>query len=155
MLPHELCSRLTNASLARHRFVPLSPTNQHKSLLTLLYTHGFLTSLSYGSTDSSPSTPPSPSSFVESPVSQKRLWAQLKYRNDRPVLQKMALVSHPSKRIFMDRDEVKRFVQGARVKFVPGLRLGEVALIKSRMGWVEGREAVKLGLGGEVIARVG
>lgn len=67
----------------------------------------------------------------------------------------MSLVSHPSKRVFMDKDEIKRFVQGARVKFVPGLVLGEVALINSRFGWMEGREAVRRGVGGEVIARIG
>lgn len=54
----------------------------------------------------------------------------------------------------MDKEEIKRFVRGARVKFVPGLGLGEVAFVNSRMGWVEGREAVRRGLGGEVIARV-
>jgi len=79
----------------------------------------------------------------------------LKYRQDRPVLNKMRLVSHPSRRIFMDKDEIRRFVKGSRVKFVPGLTLGEVALVMSGEGFVEGREAVRRGLGGEVIARVG
>lgn len=56
----------------------------------------------------------------------------------------------------MDKDEVSRFVQGSRVKFVPGLVLGEVALVHSTTaGWLEGREAVRRGVGGEVIARVG
>jgi ribosomal protein S8 len=55
----------------------------------------------------------------------------------------------------MDKDEVSRFVQGSRVKFVPGLVLGEVALIHGPSGWMEGREAVRRGQGGEVIARVG
>ena len=55
----------------------------------------------------------------------------------------------------MDPAEIKRFVQGARVKFVPGLVLGEVALLNSSQGWIEGREAVRRGVGGEVIARVG
>lgn len=154
-LPHELCARLSNASLARHRFVPLQPTKQHLSLLSLLLSHGFISSLSYGSTSSSSSTPPDPSSFREARISDQRVWAELKYRAERPVLEKMSLVSHPSKRVFMDKDEIKRFVQGARVKFVPGLVLGEVALINSRFGWMEGREAVRRGVGGEVIARVG
>lgn len=83
------------------------------------------------------------------------MWAELKYRADRPVLKKMSLVSNPSRRVFMAPEEVERFVRGARVKFVPGLTLGEVALVHSRQGWVEGREAVRRGLGGEVIARVG
>lgn len=155
MLPHELCARLSNASLARHRFVPLPPTAQHLSLLSLLLSHGFLSSLSYGSTNTSATAPPDPASFAPARVADRRVWAELKYRQERPVLNKMSLVSHPSRRVFMDAEEVRRFVRGSRVKFVPGLGLGEVCLINSRMGWVDGREAVKRGLGGEVIARVG
>lgn len=155
MLPHDLCARLTNASMARHRYVPLLPTKQHMSLLSLLLSHGFISSMSYGSTSTSAVTKPDPVSFQEARPSEKRVWAEMKYRQDRPVLNKMQLVSNPSRRVFMDKVEVARFVKGARVKFVPGLTLGEVALIHSRAGWVEGREAVRRGLGGEVIARVG
>ncbi|GAA6058563.1 hypothetical protein JCM10212_007002 [Sporobolomyces blumeae] len=155
MLPHELCARLTNASLARHRYVPLAPTKQHLSLLSLLLSHGFINSVSYGSNSTSSAVAPEPASFASARLSDKRVWAELKYRQDRPVLNKMRLVSHPSRRIFMDKDEIKRFVKGSRVKFVPGLTLGEVALVHSEEGFVEGREAVRRGLGGEVIARVG
>ncbi|CEQ38971.1 hypothetical protein JCM21900_002771 [Sporobolomyces salmonicolor] len=155
MLPHELCARLTNASLARHRYVPLAPTKQHLSLLSLLLSHGFISSVSYGSANTSSATPPDPSSFATARLSDQRVWAELKYRQDRPVLNKMRLVSNPSRRVFMDKHEISRFVKGSRVKFVPGLALGEVALINSNEGFVEGREAVRRGLGGEVIARVG
>lgn len=155
MLPHELCARLTNASMARHRYVPLSPSKQHLSLLSLLLSHGFISSVSYGSTSTSSTTAPDPSSYAAARVADQRVWAELKYRSERPVLNKMSLVSSPSRRVFMEPDEVKRFVRGSRVKFVPGLTLGEVCLINSRMGWVDGREAVRRGLGGEVIARVG
>ncbi|GAA6000487.1 mitochondrial 37S ribosomal protein uS8m MRPS8 [Rhodotorula paludigena] len=155
MLPHELCARLTNASLARHRWVPLAPTKQHLSLLSLLLAHGFISSVSYGSTNTSAAAPPDPASFTTARLADKRVWAQLKYRADQPVLNKMRLVSHPSRRVFMDASEIRRFVRGSRVKFVPGLGLGELALIASNEGFVEGREAVRRGLGGEVIARVG
>ncbi|BGP12929.1 hypothetical protein JCM10213_004348 [Rhodosporidiobolus nylandii] len=155
MLPHELCARLSNASAARHRWVPLAPTKQHLSLLSLLLSHGFISSVSYGSNNTSSATPPDPSSYATARLSDKRVWAELKYRADRPVLNKMRLVSHPSRRVKMDKDELKRFVRGSRVKFVPGLGLGEVALVASGSEFVEGREAIRRGLGGEVIARVG
>jgi ribosomal protein S8 len=155
MLPHELCARLSNASMARHRWVPLSPTKQSVSLLSLLLSHGFISSVSYGSTNTSSATPPDPSSYPTARLSDKRVWAELKYRADRPVLNKMSLVSHPSRKVFMDKDEIKRFVRGSRVKFVPGLGLGEVAFVASGSEFVEGREAIRRGLGGEVIARVG
>lgn len=66
----------------------------------------------------------------------------------------MQLVSKPSRRVYMDNEEVRRFIKGSRVKFVPGLTLGEVALIRAGDKWLEGRDAVSQGLGGEVIARV-
>lgn len=56
----------------------------------------------------------------------------------------------------MSADELVRFVKGGRVKFVPGLTLGEVCLLQTKGGvWMEGREAIRKGLGGEMIARVG
>ncbi|KAK4058164.1 hypothetical protein OIO90_000903 [Microbotryomycetes sp. JL221] len=156
MLPHELCARLTNASMARHRYVPLMPTRQHLSLLSLLLSHGFINSMSLGSTTTSTSTTkPIPTSFNDTRLQNQRIWAELKYRNDRPVLNKMKLVSTPSRRVFMDQQEVARFVKGNRVKFVPGLGLGEMAFVKTQQGWFEGREAVRRGVGGEVVARVG
>lgn len=134
--------------------MPLSPTKQHLSLLSLLLSHGFISSVSYGSTSTSSSIPPDPASFRDARTADRRVWAELKYRAEQPVLAKMSLVSHPSRRVFMDPGEISRFVQGARVKFVPGLVLGEVALVNSSQGWLEGREAVRRGVGGEVIARV-
>ncbi|SCV68895.1 BQ2448_1016 [Microbotryum intermedium] len=68
----------------------------------------------------------------------------------------MQLVSKPSRKIVLDHQELKRFVEGSRVKFVRGLGMGEVALVRSGEDkWVEAKEAVRRGLGGEVVARVG
>ena len=156
MLPHQLCAMLSNASMARHRYVPFAPTKQHLSLLSLLLSHGFISSVSYGSTTTSNATTPNPSTFPESRISEKRVWAELKYRYNLPVLHKMKLVSNPSRRVFMKPDELVRFVKGGRVKFVPGLNLGEVCLLQTKDGsFMEGREAIRKGLGGEMIARVG
>ncbi|SGY29231.1 BQ5605_C002g01028 [Microbotryum silenes-dioicae] len=68
----------------------------------------------------------------------------------------MELVSKPSRKVVLDKEELSRFVRGSRVKFVRGLGMGEVALVRSgEATWVEAREAVRKGLGGEVVARVG
>jgi ribosomal protein S8 len=155
MLPFDLCARLSNASMARHRWVPVQPTRQHLSILSLLLAHGFISSVSYGSTNTSSVSPPDPTSYVSARPSERRVWAELKYRNDRPVLRKMSPVSMPSRRIVLDKDEIRRFVKGSRVKFVRGLNLGEVALVANDKGIFEGRDAIRQGLGGEVLARVG
>jgi ribosomal protein S8 len=47
-------------------------------------------------------------------------------------------------------------ISGKRAKMVKGLNLGEIAVVNtSEAGFLEGREAMRLGLGGEVVARAG
>ena len=69
----------------------------------------------------------------------------------------MELISKPSKRIFWDVDELRRVVRGRRANFVKPMGLGEVAVVKTRdraNEWLEIREALSLGLGGEVLCRL-
>lgn len=118
-------------------------------MLNVLISHGFLSSVSYQSPHvAAPRTATS---------SGKELVAELKFRQDRPVLNKMRLVSKPSRRVLMEADEIKRFLRGSRVRFVAGLTTGEIAFVKSDKNEeiLEGREAIRRGISGEVIARAG
>lgn len=77
----------------------------------------------------------------------------------------MNLVSKPSVRINVDKEELGRILSGKRAKNVSGLGLGEVLVLRvaedkklGRKGtelYKEGWEAYREGLGGEVICRVG
>lgn len=77
----------------------------------------------------------------------------------------MNLVSKPSVRIYVDREELGRILSGKRAKNVSGLGLGEVLVLRvdedkqiGRKGtetYKEGWEAWREGLGGEIICRVG
>lgn len=77
----------------------------------------------------------------------------------------MNLVSKPSVRIHVDREELGRILSGKRAKNVPGIGMGEVLVVKvpedrlkGRKGaelYKEGWEAWRAGLGGEIICRVG
>ena len=90
------------------------------------------------------------------PDSQKRIWADLKYRDDRPVLLDMELISRPSKPIFMELSEIRRLCTGRRVQNVKPLRMGEIAVVKTKdreNEWLEAREALQLRIPGEVICR--
>jgi len=110
---------------------------------------GFISSVTRGS-----AAEPSPTSWASAPESRKRIWATLKYRDDRPVLSSMEVVSKPSRRIFLDDIGVRRLVSGHRAQFVKPLGMGEVAVVKTAdRRWIEAREAVRLNLGGEVICR--
>ncbi|KAG8713587.1 hypothetical protein FRC09_018560 [Ceratobasidium sp. 395] len=154
-LPFDLCARLQNGFRARHKAIAVPHTTQNLAILSILFRSGFITSLTRGT-----HLAPSPEEFLTAGPAEKRIWAELKYSGDRPVLSAAQLVSKPSKRITMDRAEIKRLCTGRRAKFVSPLGLGEIAIVKTDFTpdrpsmWLEAREALKLGLGGEVVCRV-
>jgi len=151
-LPHDLCSRLQNGFRARHKRIAVPHTVQNLGILTILLREGFISSVTRGT-----NIEPSPSAWHTVGPSQKRIWAELKYRDDRPVLNAMELISKPSKRITVDHRELWRLCTGRRAKFVAPLGFGEIAVVKTdddNNVWMEAREAVQAGKGGEVVCRV-
>ena len=149
--PHDLCARVQNAFRARRAQVAVPHTVQNLNILAVLLRAGFLVNLTRGTISR-----PSPTEFLSAPDSHRRIWADLKYRDNRPVLNAMELISKPSKRVFLDVDELRRVVTGRRANFVKPMGLGEVAVVKTRdktNEWLEIREALRLGLGGEVLCR--
>ncbi|KAF8582576.1 ribosomal protein S8 [Ramaria rubella] len=152
-LPHDLCARLQNAFRARHQRIAVDHTTQNLGILSILLRNGFLLTLTRGTTQS-----PDPAAFHAVNDAQKRIWADLKYRDDRPVLNHMELVSMPSKRIFMDVSEIRRIVTGRRAQVIKPLGMGEIAIVKTKdkeNEWLEAREALRLNLPGEVVCRAG
>jgi len=150
-LPYDLCARLQNAFRARHARVAVPHTTQNLGILSILLRAGFLTNITRGTIEA-----PSPEMFVEAGEAQRRIWADLKYRNDRPVLENMHLVSQPSKRVFMGTSELRRLCTGRSAKTVKPLGMGEIAVVQTKnkdYEWLEAREALQLHLTGEVICR--
>ena len=151
VLPHALCSHIQNAFRARLQHVAVHHTTQNLAILSILLRAGFLSNVTRGTVDA-----PSPDEFHGVPDSEKRIWADLKYRDDRPVLSDMELISRPSKPIFMELSEIRRLCTGRRVQNVKPLRMGEIAIVKTKdreNEWLEAREALQLRLPGEVICR--
>lgn len=151
VLPHYLCSHVQNAFRARHQHIAVHHTTQNLAILSILLRAGFISNVTRGTIEK-----PAPDAFLEVPDSQKRIWADLKYRDDRPVLSDMELISKPSKPIFMDLSEIRRLCTGRRVQNVKPLRMGEIAIVKTKdreNEWLEAREALQLRLPGEVICR--
>ncbi|EPQ53475.1 ribosomal protein S8 [Gloeophyllum trabeum ATCC 11539] len=151
VLPHDLCAHLQNAFRARHLQVAVAHTTQNLGILSILLRAGFLTSLTRGTAQA-----PAPLDWAKAGEAERRIWAQLKYRDDRPVLSAMELVSRPSKRIFMDAGEIRRICSGRRAQTIKPLGMGEIAVVHTdskEHEWVEAREAVRLNLEGEVICR--
>jgi len=151
-LPHDLCSRLQNGFRARLRRIAVPHTVQNLAILTILLREGFITNITRGT-----SSAPDPSEWHTATEPHRRIWADLKYRDDRPVLSQMDLISKPSKKIFMDPGEIQAICSGRRANFVKPLGMGEIAIVRTRQKeheWVEAREALRLQLGGEVVCRV-
>jgi ribosomal protein S8 len=150
-LPYDLCARVQNAFRARHHQISVFHTTQNLAILSILLRAGFISNITRGTTDA-----PSPDAFLTAGEAQRRIWAELKYRHDQPVLSDMQLISKPSKRVFVDVGEIRRLCSGRSAQFVKPLGMGEIMIVKTNKKeheWLEAREALRLGAKGEAICR--
>ncbi|KAJ7512562.1 ribosomal protein S8 [Mycena galericulata] len=151
MLPHDLCARIQNAFRARHQKIAVNHSTQNLGIMSILLRSGFVSNITRGTI-----AEPSPAAFLTVNDAQKRIWADLKYRDDLPVLNSMEIISKPSKNVFMDLAEIRRLCTGRRAQNVKPLGLGEIIVIRTNdkeNEWLEAREAVQMKLSGEVICR--
>ncbi|KAH9939184.1 ribosomal protein S8 [Amylocystis lapponica] len=151
VLPHNLCAHVQNAFRARHQRIAVPHTTQNLGILSILLRAGFILSLTRGTIEE-----PSPHEFLTAGEAQRRIWADLKYRDDRPVLNNMELISKPNKPVFMDISEIRRLCSGRRAQTIKPLLMGEIAVVRTKnleYEWLEAREAIQLDLGGEVVCR--
>lgn len=152
-LPAQLCAHLVNSSRAFLSTTSLPYAKSSLAISSLLLRHGFISSITLGTP-----THPSPADFASSPVSAQRLWLGLKHRNGQPVLRRMNLVSKPSVRVRVTRDELGRILHGNRAKNVPGIGMGEIMVVRTesdhKEDYMEGWEAYRAGKGGEIVCRV-
>ena len=155
--PHKLCTQLQTSSAAslKSAALPYSPTTL--SITSILLRHGLVSSLTLGT-----HVAPDPRAFEVAPIPARRIWVDLKYRGGMPVLRKIRVVSKGSMRVVMDRSELGRVLVGKRARNVSGCGLGEVVVVRTQRtqdgrggDYMEGWEAWRAGLGGEVICRAG
>ncbi|KAG5351112.1 hypothetical protein C0989_007933 [Termitomyces sp. Mn162] len=140
-----------NAFRARHQKVVVDHNTQNLGILSILLRAGFVSSVVRGTLSA-----PDPTQFHTAGSAQQRIWADLKYRDEKPVLNHMELVSKPSKRLFLNLTELRLICSGRRAQQVKPLGMGEIAIVRTRdkeNQWLEAREALQLGLSGEVICR--
>ncbi|EIW69190.1 hypothetical protein TREMEDRAFT_57120 [Tremella mesenterica DSM 1558] len=163
-LPHRLCAHLQNTSRAFASITPVPYSRTSLAVTSILLRQGLISNLTFGSPSS-----PDPSVFPNLPVSERTLWVYHKYRDGRPVLKHISLVSRPSQRLVLDNKEIGLLLTGRRAKRIPGVGLGEFLIIRvvksqGRQGtgtaqetgvYMEGWEAWRAGMGGEVVCRVG
>lgn len=154
---HNLLTTLQNGARARIRSIPLPYTKASLGITAILLNHGFIHNVTRGTLQG-----PSPSDFRSASVASKRLWVDVKYSiDDRPILSHALAVSKPSRKIHLDAKELLLLITGRRAQFVSPLQVGEIAVIRHKdrithnEEYLEAREAVGRGVGGEVVARIG
>ncbi|WVW79688.1 hypothetical protein I302_101658 [Kwoniella bestiolae CBS 10118] len=159
-LPANLCAHLQNTSRGFQSKTSVPFSTSSLAISSILLRSGLISNVSLGSPAG-----PDPSSFQTLPIPARKLWIGLKHRNGQPVLRRMGLVSKPSFRVVVGRDELGRLLVGKRARNVAGVGMGEILIVRTeedaksgRTGtnrYLEGWEAWRAGLGGEVICRVG
>ena len=89
--------------------------------------------------------------------STRRLWLGLKYWNGTPVLRKAKMLSKPTKRIWLNAQELGGLVRGKgafKEQIKPLTQVGEVMVISTDRGLLEVRECVERKVGGMVLCRI-
>lgn len=79
----------------------------------------------------------------------------MKYWNSEPVIEKMQMVSKPTRRIWADTEGLSTLVLGRQCGYVRGLRRpGECLFVTTDKGVMEARECVEKKIGGMLLCRV-
>jgi len=165
-----VCSHLQNASLARLGLTSVPLSKFHLSLSLHLQKQGFLSSVNLGGPSppakllppsSAPSTSQRQQSSDDSEIvtqenrASRRLWLGMKYWDGEPVLRKMKMLSKPTKRIWVNADELGQIVRGRDAHLIRGMRaVGECIFVSTDKGIMEARECVERKIGGMVLCRV-
>jgi small subunit ribosomal protein S8 len=126
----DFLTRLRNAANAQHHDVTIPSSKLKRELARILKEQGYIESYEF--------LAPSP----EEP--NERITVTLKYTNDRkPVISGLQRVSRPGQRTYVDSAHIPR-IQGG---------MG-TSIISTSKGVMTGHDARRMGVGGEVVARV-
>ncbi|KAG8935262.1 hypothetical protein FRC02_008397 [Tulasnella sp. 418] len=98
-----------------------------------------------------------PQEWANVPEQHRRIWLDLKYRDNLPVLSKAEVISKPSHKINVDSSQLRRICSGRPANFIKPLGLGEIAVVQTKdkdHEYLEAREALQRGLGGMMLCRM-
>ncbi len=141
---------MANISLAK---IPL--TRLHLNLSLHLYKQGFVSSIQKGS-DVAPDSAQAPVEVTPDNIATRNLWLSLKYRNNKPVLNHLQLISKPNLKIELTATEVKALAAGLYVRKIKPIQPAETILIKlENKQVVDLQEAAAKNLSGMALCRFG
>ncbi|CDK25486.1 unnamed protein product [Kuraishia capsulata CBS 1993] len=148
-----VCSHLQNCLNVSLPMAAIPFNRLHLQLAVGLYKNGFINSVTRGSIAGPDATPVE---VTPDNISTRKLWLGLKYKNSKPVMSKLKLVSKPNRRISFNKVELSDLAHGKKVRIVEPLLPGEILFLKVEGSneVVELHEAVKKGLAGTLLCRV-
>lgn len=118
--------QLKNAALTRKKEVVMPYANIKQAVAKVLIKEGFLESVKTETIDG-----------------HKMLIVALRYSRRKPTLTDVKLVSKPSLRVYIESKEI-----------ISKQGRSETAIISTNMGVLTGKEAIKKGVGGELLFKV-
>lgn len=122
----DMLTRIRNGQSAKHTQVSLRSSKLKVAIAQVLEDEGYIQNFSE----------------ENNPNNSKALTINLKYYQDRPVIEKLQRISKPSLRVYKSCGDLKP---------VPGFG---IQILSTSKGVMSHLKAIKLGLGGEVICEV-
>lgn len=148
-----VCAHLQNVTRVHLATTSIPFSRLHLEVAAHLYKQGFITSVQRGSLNG-PDTVPT--EVTPDNIATRRLWLGLKYRGTDSVLRKFSLVSKPSCRILLNKEELRLLAAGRKVRMIKPLQPSELMLVRvdGTKEVLDLADAVNKGASGEVLCRV-
>ncbi|GBL48149.1 hypothetical protein ACI3LY_002959 [Candidozyma auris] len=146
------CAHLKNCTNVNIGLTSVPLSRLHLQVAMNLYKEGFISSVQKGSTVGPDKKPVD---VTPDNIATRRLWLGLKYRDNRPVIRDLQLVSKPGRKVNLSLTEVKALASGFPVRFIKPLQPAECIFLKTPDNEVvEIQEAAKRDLHGLALCRV-
>lgn len=123
---HDFIIQIKNAAIARKKDISTPYSNINKAIGKVLVKEGFLESVKEETIDN-----------------KKYLNIRLRYQRRRPAVTDVLLISKPS---------LRKYINATQIGSAQGR--STVAIISTNIGVISGREAVKKGVGGELLFKI-
>lgn len=122
----DFITRIKNAYRARRKQVLMPFSKSSKAIAQVLVKEGFLAKVEVTEEDN-----------------RKTLVAHLRYENRRPVFHEVKLISKPSLRVYVNKDDMAADKDRTMT-----------AVVSTSSGVMTGKEAMKKGVGGELLFKI-
>lgn len=123
---HDFVIQLKNAAMARKKDINVPFANLNKAIAKALIKEGFLETVKEEEADG-----------------KKSLSIRLRYQSRKPAISDVVLISKPSLRRYVPVGDIGR-IQGR----------ASVAILSTNAGVLSGKEAIKKGVGGELLFKI-